>query len=135
MDKEKNISCYIENFLNFIREAKISDNYAKNSLDEKNMQTQDILHSLELLEHNYHETAKIAKILVNVRQERRQYKDIIQKLEPIINWQNNNLKIISNLEHLLGEVRKNEKQILNRHYNPKTDILQEQDIQSLQKGE
>ena len=111
MDKEKNISCYIENFLNFIREAKISYNYAKNSLDEKNMQTQDILHSLELLEHNYHETAKIAKILINVRQERRQYKDIIQKLEPIINWQNNNLKIISNLEHLLGEVRKNEKQI------------------------
>ena len=85
MNMEKNISCYIENFLNFIREAKISYNYAKNSLDEKNMQTQDILHSLELLEHNYHETAKIAKILINVRQERRQYKDIIQKLEPIIN--------------------------------------------------
>ena len=61
----------IEGFLDFLREAKTDYNIAVSSEKEANDATQDLLHSLELYENTYHEYARTAKKLAQVRQERR----------------------------------------------------------------
>lgn len=66
---------HIEGFLNFLREAQREYNIAADDEKSANGATQDILHSIELGEHKYHEYARLSKALREVRQERRRAKD------------------------------------------------------------
>lgn len=113
----------ISGFLNFLRDVQLE--YAAAVDDEKTAgdQTQDILHTLELGENSYHANAKLAIALKSVRQERRRAKDRTQVLYPIADWARQNQRTVKELEHLLGDVRKAEKNTEFRHYNPKTDIV------------
>ena len=70
---------HVENFLNFLREAQREYNIAADDEKSANGATQDILHSIELEEHKYHEYARLSKALREVRQERRRAKDIEQQ--------------------------------------------------------
>lgn len=120
--------CYskpIEEFLAYIRQAKEQNQFAKNTEREKENETQDILHRLELSNDKYHITAKLAKKLREVRQERRHAKDTVSLTEPILAWSENNKPAIRSLEKLLGELRKSEKLIENRFYTAKTDVMQD----------
>lgn len=91
----------------------------KNDADNE---TQDILHKLELGNNSYHETAGLAKLLRTVRQERREAKDNALMTAPVVDWVEENERVIKSLERLLGAVRKAEKSTEGRYYNPKTDI-------------
>lgn len=110
-------------FLQFISQCQ-SDYYLAQSIQEDTeAETQDILHKLELEEITYHEYARLSKALKKVRIERRKAKDTIEQLNPLVSWGNQNLKTIKELERVLGEMRKAEKNMCYRHYNPKTDIV------------
>lgn len=113
----------LENFLGYLREVQQEYNIAGLTEQEANNATQDILHNLELCDNKYHDCAKLSLALRAVRQERRAAKDTQQILQPVISWIGQNAKTIKSLEQLLGAVRKAEKNIDCRHYNPKTDII------------
>lgn len=114
----------LENFLDFLREAQQEYNIAVSSEQEANDATQDILHTLELEENKYHDCARLAVALREVRQERRAAKDKKQQLQPIIDWIAQNGKTIKALEQLLGTARKAEKSLEGRFYKPKTDVVE-----------
>lgn len=114
---------HIEGFLNFLREAQREYNIAADEEKSANGATQDILHSIELGEHKYHEYARLSKALREVRQERRRAKDIEQQIQPLQEWAAENAKAIKNLEQVLGAVRKAERNMQERHYIPRTDVV------------
>ncbi len=114
---------YISNFLKFLRESKMNYQIASEQENQANSETQDILHRMELKSDSYHDMAKMAKRLKQVRQERRKAKDIKEVTEPILKWTQEYEKVIKTLEWILGDVRKAEERVKNRHYIEKTDIL------------
>lgn len=116
----------IKSFLDFLRECESLLRISQTNESDCNDKTQDILHALELNELSYHDTAKLAKKLKVVRQERRAAKDIINQVLPITTWIEDNRTVIKSLERLLGEVRKEENYIKNRVYNTKTSILEDE---------
>lgn len=124
-DDENKISKGIEKFLDYLREMQQLYNISLMNESEANDATQDILHSLELEEHDYHETARLGKKLKEVRQQRRTAKDLIQQTEPIVEWVENNRTVIKGLERLLGDVRKEEKNTEGRFYTPRTNATKE----------
>ena len=109
----------IESFLDFLREANTQLNIAIMVEQEANDQTQDILHRLELQEHTYHEYAAHSKELKKIRQERREAKDKISCLTPIVTWAEENKSLVKGLEQLLGAVRKAERSTEQRIYTPR----------------
>lgn len=115
----------IENFLEFLRQAKRDYQIAIAEEKEKDDASQDLDHRLELHNNSYHDMAKIAKVRAQVRQERRQAKDRQQQLQPITDWIFQNSKVVNSLEQLLGAVRKAEKSQEGRTYHNKTDILKQ----------
>lgn len=118
-----NYSEQIEKFLNFLREARQKYDIAAAEETEANNATQDLLHSLELDDNKYHDSARIALALRQIRKERREAKDKEVKLQPIIDRSAENLRVIQELEQLLGAVRKAERNSVGRRYIPKTDVL------------
>ena len=96
---------------------------AQSIQEDTEAETQDILHKLELEEITYHEYARLSKALKKARIERSKAKDTIEQLNPLVSWVDQNLKTIKELERALGEMRKAEKNMCYRHYNPKTDIV------------
>lgn len=114
----------IETFLDWIRECGTIYNINLENEMEAVAETQDILHKLELDETTYHEKAKLAKTLSDVRKKRRESKDNAAILEPIVNWRDCNKQAIHSLEKLLGEVRKEEAKTEGRAYYPRTEVVQ-----------
>ncbi len=110
-------------FLNFLKAVQLEYHAAKKGMEEADAQTQDILHRLELFEDSPQDMAKLAGALAGVRQNRRRDKDLQAVSEPVVRWLGQNQKVKNSLEQLLGEVRKEEKRMQNRHYLQKTDIL------------
>lgn len=120
----KKYSLGIENFLQFLRDTKEVYDISKLKENDADNETQDILHKLELGNNSYHETAGLAKLLRTVRQERRKAKDNALMTVPIVDWVEENERVIKSLERLLGAVRKAEKSTEGRYYTPKTDIIE-----------
>ena len=114
------ISTGIEAFLDYIRETEQLFRISVANEQEASDATQDILHSLELEDHDYHGNARIARKLKEVRQARRAAKDLMAQALPVVEWADANRPTIKVLERLLGEVRKAEKNTENRIYTPKT---------------
>lgn len=114
------VSKAIESYLNFLRDIEQKFSMALADEQEANDETQDILHSLELQEHDYHEFARLSKELKAVRQKRRAAKDVMNEISPVLSWIDDNRQVIKGMERLLGDVRKAEKATENRFYTPKT---------------
>ena len=91
--------------------------------------TQDYLHMIELTDLSYHDRAKIAAKLKECRVQRREAKDTVNILEPVVEFLNNERgkMLISQLQQVLGKVRKAEKYIDQRTYTPK--VLSEAEFQ------
>lgn len=115
----------LDSFLTYLRDTRQVYRMAVQDELEANDETQDLLHCLELGGGSYHELAKLSKSLRTVRQERRQAKDKIICLQPVIDWMEENQSTIKGLERLLGSVRKAEKSIEGRIYHPKTNIVKD----------
>lgn len=114
----------IENFLSFCRECVDANRRAAIAEMDADNKMQDILHRIELGE-NYPEdyiTMGIAQ--ANIRKERRVAKDVVKITYPIVQWVNKNQKTINELEKLLGDVRKAEKNTVGRMYSNRTKILE-----------
>lgn len=116
------ISKSIESFLSFLRETEQLHRISIAIEQEENDKTQDILHSLELEEHNYHHYARLAKDLKGVRQRRRDAKDDIELTAPVVAWLENNQTVVRSMEQLLGDVRKAERRLENRTYTPRVNV-------------
>lgn len=67
----------------------------------------------------------MAHKLREIRNQRREAKDLEYVTSPLIEWINGNQSNVKGLERVLGEVRKRERKTENRIYTPKTSILQE----------
>lgn len=117
----------IEAFLNYLREAVRQCKQAASDEKLADEQTQDILHRLELYADDYHETARLAKLLRQVRQRRRKAKEAYECLNPVANWAKENASVVKRLEQLLGTVRKSEERQAKRLWMPHTHILDKQE--------
>lgn len=80
----------ISAFLTFLRETEQENRIAVMAEREANQETQDIEHALELDELSYHDYARLAKQLRDVRRTRRKAKDTILTTQPILDWAETN---------------------------------------------
>lgn len=118
---EKAPSEYISDYLAFVEATRIDYWYCVEAMKKEENKTQDYLHKLELEDLTYHERSRVAAELIENRKARRNYKDAVEELEPIIKFfedpQNSN--VIKRLTQLLGQVRKVEAKHQNRFYIPR----------------
>lgn len=122
MDPSKSVKA----FLDFIRFAQEDYRMARQDVVETEDETQDLLHRIELGGDKYHDVAKLSLALRKTRQDRRDAKDEIKVLAPLIDWAEENKSVIKDLEQLLGTLRKEEEYVNSvRHYNDRTNVVEE----------
>ena len=85
--------------------------------------TQDILHHMELAENSQYDYICMGFTLRDIRQKRRQAKDLKEITQLISNFSRNYKGPIQDLKRLLGAVRKAEKRTENRYYCDRTDVV------------
>ena len=76
----------IETFLSYLRETEQRYHMAEADEQEANNETQDILHSLELQDHDYHDFARLSKGVERSPPKRRAAKDIMSETAPVLCW-------------------------------------------------
>lgn len=116
---ERKVSEYIADFLEFIRNAQAEYGWGAEKEKEQETLTQDILHCLELEENGYHEKARLAGCLAETRRERRQHKDAVEELMPVVEFAEKNKKLLNEMEQMAGAVRKSERHHANRSCHPR----------------
>lgn len=123
------ISERISVFCNFLDEAQKGYLYHSEQVHRLELLTQDYLHSLELDGLKYEERAKLATRLSRCRQERRQHKDMVQLLEPIVDFleSDKGKAGINQLREVLGKTRKVEKRMVERTYFPRVQEVQKKE--------
>lgn len=108
----------ISDFLTMMDNAK--SDYEWNNAEMKRMDalTQDYLHSLELDGLGYKGRAKMATKLAECRRERREHKDMVQCLEPLVNFLDSEKgkQTINLMREALGKTRKIEAYMETRRY-------------------
>ena len=82
---------------------------------------EDLLHQIELDNLNYKDRARVATQLMKCRQSRRESKDTVRALQPLVEFLDSDKgKQLANLmKEVLGRTRKVEKQMENRVYVPR----------------
>ena len=114
----------LSDFLSFLRDVAEKYRIAEAEQQETEAETQDILHDLELNQHDYYETAQLAKDLREIRKKRRVAKNTIETLTPIVQYVDANRDHVRDIEKLLGEVRRVEGRVSNRAYMPRVRDFQ-----------
>lgn len=113
----------LESFLDYIRDCQQQYNMFLADQEEAEAVTQDLLHSLELDENDDDVMLIISKVMKSTRADRRTAKKQIAALLPIVDWSNNNKKVLNDLRMVLGIVRKEEQRAPRRTYAPRTDVV------------
>ena len=116
-------SIHIESFLKFCRSCTEANRLAAVAEIDMDNQTQDILHNIEINDNFPDDYILQGIALKNIRNDRREAKDIQKITHPVVQWVQNNQKTINELEKLLGAVRKAEKSTQGRMYSNRTKIL------------
>ena len=82
---------------------------------------QDYLHQLELDGLNYGERAKVATKLMKCRQDRRDSKDMVRVLDPLIKYleSDKGKNMLNLMKEVLGKTRRIEKEMEHRVYVPR----------------
>lgn len=82
---------------------------------------QDFLHKLELDGLNYAERAKVATKLMKCRQDRRDSKDMVQVLDPLVKYleSDKGKNMLNLMKEVLGKTRRVEKEMEHRIYVPR----------------
>lgn len=108
-------------FLKLMDDAQKDYTYNSEQVDRMNKLTQDYLHSLELDNLDYKGRARIATQLAKTRQARRNHKDMVEVLEPIVMFLDTDKgKTLLNLmREVLGKTRKVESYLAHRTYIPR----------------
>lgn len=79
----------------------------------------DIMHQLEFYDLTYHQRAKLATELAELRRKRRAAKNQLYLIEPFIKWKDDNAKAINQLSVAIGSMRKIEERQANMVYTQK----------------
>ena len=111
----------IKTFLDFTDNVQADYTFHLEAMKNEERITQDYLHKLELEGLNCRERSKIATQLALNRQARRQYKDAVEELQPIVEFlaDAKNRSVLNAMSQLLGQVRKVEQYHQHRFYMPK----------------
>lgn len=115
----------LEAFLDYLQYTSGQYNIALTSCSEAEAATQDLLHSLELEDHDRTYMERLTRRMKKIRRERRLAKDTVLRSGPIVDWVEKNAAVIKSLERLLGEIRKAEAKTTDRIYIPRTKVLEE----------
>ena len=101
----------------------IDDQYAWAWAENKycDNKTQDLLHEMELLDNTYHQTAHLGVELSNIRRRRRDAKNLIELLGPIVSWKKKWPAAITELNGVIGKMREAEELQRTTRYTTKTD--------------
>jgi hypothetical protein len=128
MNKEMEISTEISAFLKFLERVEKDYAWALQEESKADAESQDRLHQLELLDFSYHDQARIARQLKECRIRRRSMKDTILVCTPIVEFieSEKGKMLISQLQQVLGRVRKEERRLEERTYTPK--VLSSEDF-------
>lgn len=112
----------IKAFLDFIRECQSEYNSAYETVGTEDKRTQDLLHAIEF-EPLAKERSKICTKLKTSRMTRRENKDAVEELEPIVELMSDPMakKTIDKLTQVLGKVRKVEEYHERRSYTPRVN--------------
>lgn len=111
----------ISSFCNCLTGALSDYNWNSEEVNRLDKLTQDYLHMLELEGLDYGERAKVATKLAHCRQLRRQSKDTVEILEPLITFleSDKGKNMLNLLKETLGKIRKVEDKMENRTYRYK----------------
>lgn len=115
----------ISNFLDTIRDVRLS---YQSHVDEKRKseeETQDILHTLELRKNSAVELTRLMVKLRNVRRCRRYHKEQIEIMQPVYDWAKKNKPALDDLQKVLGDTRKIEKDFDGRIYFLRTSVVKD----------
>ena len=117
----------LSEFIKFFKKAEEDKRIADLTLSDTDKMLSDLEHELEFGSRTYHERAKIAGKISEIRKERRAAKYTIEQLTPVQDWIDKNQHVLRGLEKLLGEVRKAEAHTdpEKLFYNYRTDIIKE----------
>lgn len=119
--KNEDVGANVEGFLKFLKDASAELYAAKADVDYCERKTQDILHELEIMDMSYHERAHLSGDLADIRKQRRDAKDMIDLLTPVVEWAGNANLVIGKLQTCLGTIRKTEEKQKNRVYWKRAD--------------
>lgn len=113
----------LDAFLTYIRDCQMQYRMAIADEKEANDSTQDILHSVELDENEDWDLLRLIKVLRTIRNNRREAKNRIAQLQPIVDWIDQNKQVINQLDKILGMMRKEEKRVFTRLYARRSTVL------------
>lgn len=121
MPERPKFSDTISAFLRLMDDAQKDYTYNSEQVDRMNKLTQDYLHSLELDGLDYKGRARIATQLTKTRQARRNHKDMVEVLEPIVMFLDTDKgkTLINLMREVLGKTRKVESYLEHRSYIPR----------------
>lgn len=126
--KTPQLSEVISDFCNAVANAKKDYEWNYNEVNRLDELTQDYLHQLELKGLDYSGRAKIATQLRRCRQERRESKDTVEMLEPLVEFleSDKGSQMLKLVREVLGKTRQAEKRMGNRVY--KYRVIEDEDI-------
>ena len=118
---EPKFSPYISEFCSMLENSQKDYTWNYEEVHRMDGLTQDYLHKLELENMDYKERAKIAPQLSRCRQKRRECKDTVEILEPLVQFLDTDKgKTLFNLmREVLGKTRKVEERMETRIYVPR----------------
>lgn len=118
----------ISAFCKLMENAKTDYSWCHDEVNRLDKLTQDYLHKLELGELDYRGRAKVATAMAQCRRQRRECKDTVEILEPLIQFLDSERgkNLMNLMREVLGKTRKVEKSMENRTYFPR--ILTEEEM-------
>lgn len=124
----------LHEFIQLLQDVRREYHSAQDAEKEADAQLQDIIHHLELHDDSYHETARLGKLIRQIRRERRKAKETVELLAPVDAWANENKAVIHSLERLLGTVCHIQEAQNKRVYRPRTEVLGREIMQGKRKN-
>lgn len=111
----------IGELIELLEDAKKDYYWNADEVNRLNGLQQDYLHMLELDGLNYGERAKVATRLMKCRQDRRDSKDMVRVLEPLIKFMESDKgrNMVNLMKEVLGKTRRVEKEMEHRIYVPR----------------
>lgn len=114
-------SVAISTFIELMDSAKSDYYWNSDEVARLNRLQQDYLHKLELEGLDYRERAKVATKLMKCRQDRRDSKDMVATLQPLVDFleSDKGKNMINLMKEVLGRTRRVEKGMECRRYIPR----------------
>lgn len=111
------VSTTVKCFFDFLDAANMAYECAKSALSVEDKRAVDLIHMIEF-ESDYNERGQICTQLHDSRLVRRNNKDILEELYPIVKWMSDaqHVKALSDLSAAINEMEKIEKRRGNRCY-------------------